>query len=85
MAADQLKNRNVAGVVLCGGKSTRMGSPKAWLEIGDESMLKRVTRILSTVVQPIVVVSAQDQPLPAIPESIRRVCDQVPDAGPLSG
>ena len=44
------------GIVLCGGKSTRMGVPKATLPFGPETMLQRVVRLLGTVVSPIVVV-----------------------------
>jgi CTP:molybdopterin cytidylyltransferase MocA len=36
---------NAAGIVLCGGKSTRMGSPKALLPFGVETMLQRVVRL----------------------------------------
>jgi molybdenum cofactor guanylyltransferase len=56
----------LGGVVLCGGKSTRMGSPKHALKFGEEVLLQRVCRILSTVVEPIVVVAAQDQELPTL-------------------
>jgi len=52
------------GIVLCGGKSTRMGVPKATLPFGPETMLQRVVRLLGTVVSPVVVVAAQGQPLP---------------------
>ena len=34
------------GIVLCGGQSSRMGRPKAWLPFGDELMLPRVVRLL---------------------------------------
>jgi molybdopterin-guanine dinucleotide biosynthesis protein A len=43
------------GIVLCGGKSTRMGRPKATLPFGAETMLQRVVRLLGAVVSPIVV------------------------------
>jgi molybdopterin-guanine dinucleotide biosynthesis protein A len=46
-----------AGIVLCGGRSTRMGSAKALLPFGAETMLQRVVRLLGTVVSPVVVVS----------------------------
>ena len=32
---------NVAGIVLCGGRSSRMGRPKAWLPFAGELMLPR--------------------------------------------
>ena len=51
----------VGGIVLCGGQSTRMGRPKAWLPFAGELMLQRVLRLLGTVVQPIVVVAAPEQ------------------------
>ena len=42
------------GIVLCGGKSTRMGVAKATLPFGPETMLQRVVRLLGTAVSPIV-------------------------------
>ena len=46
------------GIVLCGGKSERMGRPKLLLPFGDETMLARVVRIVGQVVSPVVVVAA---------------------------
>ena len=71
------------GIVLCGGKSTRMGSPKALLPFGGETMLQRVVRLLGTVVSPIVVVAAPDQPLPALPDGVIVTRDEREDRGPL--
>jgi molybdenum cofactor guanylyltransferase len=34
------------GIVLCGGRSSRMGRPKAWLPVGDETMLRRAVRVV---------------------------------------
>ena len=53
-----MKHERVAGVVLCGGQSSRMGRPKAWLPITGELMLPRVVRLVSEVVSPVVVVAA---------------------------
>ena len=75
----------VGGIVLCGGKSTRMGSPKAMLPFGSETMLQRVARILGTVVSPIVVVAARDQSLPPLPDSISITRDEREAKGPLEG
>jgi molybdenum cofactor guanylyltransferase len=74
-----------AGMVLCGGKSTRMGSPKALLPFGSETMLQRVVRLLGEVVSPIVVVAAIDQELPALPRDVIVTRDEHESRGPLEG
>jgi molybdopterin-guanine dinucleotide biosynthesis protein A len=73
------------GIVLCGGKSSRMGTSKALLPFGPETMLQRVVRILSTVVTPIVVVAAVDQELPALPADVAIARDEREGRGPLQG
>jgi molybdopterin-guanine dinucleotide biosynthesis protein A len=74
-----------AGIVLCGGKSTRMGSPKALLPFGPETMLQRVVRLLGSVVTPIVVVSSREQALPLLPGYVRIARDDREGRGPLEG
>lgn len=76
---------NIAGVVLCGGQSKRMGRPKAWLPFAGELMLPRVVRLLRDVVSPIVVVAAPDQDVPPLPDDIRIVRDDEKGRGPLQG
>lgn len=73
------------GIVLAGGKSTRMGTSKALLPFGPETMLQRVVRILSGVVSPIVVVAAADQELPALPDEVIVTRDEREARGPLEG
>jgi molybdopterin-guanine dinucleotide biosynthesis protein A len=75
----------IGGIVLCGGKSTRMGVPKATLPFGSETMLQRVVRLLGTVVSPIIVVAASGQSLPAVPEAVRITRDEREAKGPLEG
>lgn len=75
----------VGGVIVCGGKSTRMGQPKLSLPFGNEVMLQRVSRILSQVVSPIVVVAAHEQQIPPLPDEILVVRDEYLDQGPLAG
>jgi molybdopterin-guanine dinucleotide biosynthesis protein A len=73
------------GIVLCGGRSTRMGVPKATLPFGSETMLQRVVRLLGAVVSPIVVVAAREQSLPALPDDVTVARDEREQRGPLEG
>src|SRR5262245_29573929 len=74
-----------AGIVLCGGRSSRMGRSKAWLPFGGEVLLQRTVRMLSEVVDPVVVVAAPGQELPSLPESVTVARDQEAYLGPLNG
>src|SRR5690349_9052533 len=73
------------GIVLCGGKSSRMGTSKALLPFGPETMLQRVVRILSNVVSPIVIVAAEDQEIPQLPAGVIVTHDEREGRGPLEG
>ena len=75
----------IGGIILCGGKSTRMGTSKSLLPFGPETMLQRVVRLLGEVVSPIVVVAAPDQDLPPLPASILIARDEREGNGPLEG
>lgn len=76
---------NVAGILLCGGKSSRMGSPKAWLLVNGETLLARTVRIVSEVASPIIVAAAVGQELPSLPQGVIVVRDALPERGPLGG
>ena len=77
--------RSVGGIVLCGGRSTRMGVPKATLPFGSETMLHRVVRLLGTVVDPIVAVAAREQVLPELADGVIVTRDEREQRGPLEG
>jgi len=74
-------------IVLCGGKSTRMGRDKATLPFGPEPMLQRVVRRIGEAValENVVVVGAAKQSLPPLPASVLVVRDAHEDRGPLEG
>jgi len=74
-----------AGIVLCGGKSIRMGQPKADLPFGRETLLERVVGRLAAAVSPVVVVAAPDQSLPEFATEVLVVRDERTGAGPLEG
>jgi molybdopterin-guanine dinucleotide biosynthesis protein A len=73
------------GIVLCGGRSSRMGFPKAMLPFGPERLLQRMVRLLRQVVAPVVVVAAESQELPALPDEVRVLRDRRRYQGPLEG
>ncbi len=75
----------LGGIVLCGGQSKRMGTPKAWLPFGAERMLQRVVRLLGEVAAPIVVVAAPGQETPPLPDGVEIVRDEEQGRGPLQG
>lgn len=75
-----------AGVVLAGGRSTRMGEPKAGLEWHGSTLLYRTAAVLARTVEgPVVVVAAPGQELPALPGGAAVVEDPVEGRGPLQG
>ncbi len=78
-------SQSVGGIVLCGGRSSRMGRPKLTLQFGNEPMLARVVRILRTTVNPVVVVAAPGQEVPRLPSDVRILRDEHEHLGPLAG
>lgn len=74
-----------AGIILCGGRSSRMGAAKAMLPFGPERLLERVVRLLGEAVETIIIVAAADQELPELPTHVSLVRDDRPFRGPLAG
>ena len=76
----------VAGIVLAGGRSSRMGTPKAALEWHGSTLLRRVVGVVGRSVDgPVVVVRAPGQTLPELPEGVELVDDARQGRGPLQG
>jgi molybdenum cofactor guanylyltransferase len=77
---------HAAGIVLAGGRSSRMGTPKASLEWHGSTLLRRVAGLVQrSVGGPVIVVSAPGQELPALPAGIEVVEDSREGRGPLQG
>src|SRR3982750_4797590 len=75
-----------AGVVLAGGLSSRMGTPKAWLDWHGATLLRRTCGVVARGTDgPVVVVRARGQELPELPGSVRVVEDARDGQGPLQG
>lgn len=69
-------------VVLCGGRSARMGHDKISLPFGSGTVLSRVVELALAVGPPVVVVGDPRQALPAEAQVVR---DAVEGRGPLAG
>lgn len=75
-----------AGVVLAGGRSSRMGTPKADLEWHGSTLLRRVCQVVARgVAGPVFVVKAPGQQLPDLDAGVRVLEDAAEGLGPLQG
>jgi molybdopterin-guanine dinucleotide biosynthesis protein A len=75
-----------AGVVLAGGRSSRMGQPKAALEWHGSTLLRRTVGILARAAGgPVVVVRAPGQELPELPDGTLVADDPREGRGPVQG
>jgi molybdopterin-guanine dinucleotide biosynthesis protein A len=77
---------SVGAVIVAGGRSRRMGRPKAWLELGGRFVLERVVEAIMPCCPVVVIVGSPGQALPAVPGAIR--IDDPPERahrGPLAG
>src|ERR1700750_635188 len=75
-----------AGVVLAGGRSSRMGAPKAALEWHGSTLLRRTVGIMARATSgPVVVVRATGQDLPELPEGTLVADDPREGKGPVQG
>jgi len=71
------------GIVLCGGKSSRMGRAKAWLPWFGRTMIEHVAHQLGSAVDEIVIVTSKQLDLPCL--EARIVTDRDAGLGPLAG
>ena len=74
-------------ILLVGGRSTRMGRPKAGLDWHGEALAARVARVLARAVGDgqVVAVRAPGQDLPDLPDHVEVVTDSAEGDGPLRG
>ncbi len=77
--------RRTAGIVLAGGRSSRMGTPKAGLEWHGSTLVRHVAGVVGSAAGPVVVVRAPGQELPTLPDGVRVVEDAREGRGPLEG
>ena len=73
----------MTAIILAGGRSSRMGTPKAMLPFAGEPLIVHIVRRLQPLFPDIVVVAAPGQQLPGMP--VRTVEDEEPYQGPVGG
>lgn len=76
------RSDEVAGFVLAGGRSSRMGCDKAWLEIGGQPLVVRAARCLEPLVASVTIIGPAEifQPL-----GYSTLADVQAGLGPLGG
>lgn len=74
---------NASAIILSGGKSSRMGRPKALLPFDGVPLIVHIVHELKRLFAETVVVAAPGQELPVLPAQLVR--DEVPYQGPVGG
>lgn len=77
-----IDKKNITGIILAGGKSSRMGSDKGLLKLEYKTFVERVIEAMKPLVDEIVIVSNNsdyDQ------FGYLRIEDEIEDSGPLAG
>lgn len=74
---------DATAIVLAGGKSSRMGRPKALLPFDNEPLIVHIIATLQRLFNEVVVVAAPEHELPSLPA--RLVRDEVAYQGPVGG
>jgi molybdopterin-guanine dinucleotide biosynthesis protein A len=72
-----------SAVVLAGGKSSRMGRPKALLPFGNQPLIVHIVRALNCIFAKTVMVAAPGQEMPEL--AVELVRDEVAYQGPVGG
>ena len=81
--APQSSSEVIASVILAAGASSRMGSPKALLELRGETFLDRLIRVLGAETDPVIVVLGYHAA--QIRSSLRRNAEFVVNSNPERG
>lgn len=79
-----MRHDDLAAIVLVGGRSSRMGRPKPWLDFDGAPLLARLVACVAPWVSEVVLVAGPDQDVPGVASgSLRVLRDVHPGEGPL--
>ncbi len=77
-----IDNKDITGIILAGGKSSRMGTDKGFIELDDTTFISLIINAMKPLVNEIIIVSNN-------PEydafGYKRINDLIKDSGPLAG
>ena len=76
-----MKN-NRTGIILAGGKSTRMGIDKGFVKFNNKTFVKHIMDCLQPMVDEIIIISDNSD---YDVFGVKRIADFIKDAGPLAG
>ena len=79
----ELAKINATAIILTGGKSSRMGRPKALLPFDGRTMIEHIAQTFSRLFSEIVIVASPDQELPSLSATLVR--DEISYQGPAAG
>lgn len=77
-----IDKKNITGIILAGGKSSRMGTDKGFLELNNKPFVQYSIEALQPLVSEILIVS--DNPDYDI-FGLKRITDDIKNAGPVGG
>ena len=77
-----LEKKHITGIILAGGKSSRMGADKALFVLNGSTFLDHIIRTLKPLVDDILIVSNDERHGKF---NLKRVRDTINNAGPISG
>lgn len=83
IAVSELRDPELSGVVLCGGRSLRMGRDKARLELAGRSLLERAIDALDPICTRVFLATGSEARYEELGREV--VLDGDSDAGPLAG
>lgn len=76
------EKKHITGIILAGGKSSRMGTDKALFLLNGSTFLDHIIRALKPLVDDILIVSNDERHSKF---NLKRVRDTINDSGPISG
>ncbi len=74
---------NITAIILAGGKSSRIGTDKAFLKLNGESVIERIYNLLTKIFSDVIIISNNPEKFQFLTPKVYK--DIYPHFGPLSG